>query len=1296
VRPLGVLGVLPHLRELGGCFAIAPIDLAKSQQYIFSGTPLQDYASVRGLDQSRLLVHTHDREIATIAVVPGNVPAGTQHISAEFLTVLPQTSHIDYAMAVVAPGKAPEAAFAADHFAFSGWHSIGLAEPGSLTLLLDSPAMGDERLCLANRLGEGATSYADCWATWTGVLFSEGSPPHPEKTKLPENIETATTPIRATSNTVEKLQEVNHFLDVISTNPTTFNKTTTHDQAQAVQKIKLFDAKYYLSMYEDIHLSGVDALAHYMQFGWREHRNPSPFCDTYYMLKANPVREGINPLSQYFDAGRPDNWQIRSPNSVTISALNDHAGPRRKLPFAALKLAVHAHVFYPEFIEEVTNVLKRIRYPFDLFVTTCTEPDLEFISNYLLRRDPRNSFEVRLVENRGRDLGPMLVGVPEIWRNYDVVAHIHSKKSPHTNFGDKWRNYLLSQMFGSSALVDEIMAYLTENRDVGFLFPENLYEIKKYMDGFSNWKLVNSLLKRAGFPTQIKPRIPEFAAGSMAWFRTETFRPLVDSFSSFEDFDLENEEFENTIAHSLERIFPLVATASGYRPVTYYLTGPLQLPPLDRRYSSGTYFESPGSKWARDTPRIAKNSAVPLAPMSDVFDADSLTISWVIPDFDRGAGGHMTIFRIVAYFEELGHRQVVWIQNPANHPTPGAAKKAIQRWYRPIGDNVHVRFLPDDVRQMSGDVIIATDCWTVYPTVAASNFKERFYFIQDFEPYFHPVGENYLVAEQTYRMGLYGLCAGAWLATKARTYSMEASQWELAVDHELYFPSIPAVDTLCDKANRAISIAFYARDYTPRRAKRLGLATFEELLRRGVNFIVRMFGEDSVNESHEFAVESRGIMTPEELAELYRECDIGVVFSTTNYSLVPLEMMACDLPVVDIDTESTRAIFKNGEVTLASPNPVAIADAIQRVIADRDYVNTQRSKAREFVAKLDWEQSARHIDTAIRERLTQKTFVAIRPDAFCGPAVQRRPTVSVVIPTLNAGYKFKAVLERVTQQSIDGAYEVLIIDSGSTDETVDLVRSFKAKNVRLHEIPNEQFQHGRTRNAGISMTDGEYVAILTQDAAPANANWLARLVDGFSLSPRVAGVFGRHLAYPEHGAFVARDLEVMFDSFADYGSLYSWKCGLPSFFHPGGIPWQMVLQFYSDNNSAMRRSVWKILPYPEVDWGEDQLWGWEALKAGFDKAYVDEARVFHSHIPNPQQQFKVSFVEGAFFVRYFGWNLHDSSAQSVESQIKAMNDRDQEFSIERQISQTELKKRMELNRATIRGRTLGAASVARR
>jgi O-antigen biosynthesis protein len=1052
----------------------------------------------------------------------------------------------------------------------------------------------------------------------------------------------------------------------------------------------LFDAEYYLSMYEDIREAGIDPFLHYALHGWRENRNPSPEFDTWYFLKKHPEFADAqdSPLHQFVRAGLPANWKLRSPDSVTLDTTDRdcHANAKDKL-----RLAVHVHAFYPEFIEEIYPALSRVStIPFDLFVTTCASADERFIYHYLNRRSPRFSFKTRLVENRGRDIGPMLTAFPEMWKHYDIVAHLHAKKSPHTGFGEKWRRYTVEQMFGSSSLVENIMDFLQRNEDVGFLFPDNLQVIKEYVEWGTNASLIHSLFERAHLRQIELPKIAEFAAGSMAWFRTAAFQIIVEAFAKPEDFDIEEGQLDSTIVHAMERAFPLIAKAQGFRVVCYYPGRRPELPPFERHHAIVPSPKNAEKGWLRDDPQIAGRPRVTLKTFSHVFDRRALDIHWVIPDFIRGAGGHMTIFRFVEFLERFGHRQTIWIQNPGD--SAAEAKARIQGWYRPIKENVFVNFLPDDTRQMAGDVIIATDCWTVYPMISAANFKERFYFIQDYEPYFHPAGENYLVAEQTYRMRLCGLCAGDWLKQKMQAFDMWVRKWDLAVDRDFYFPE--AKRQLDYSSVQEARVAFYARAYTPRRAKRLGVAAFEELRRRGLNFRIVMFGEEPENNAHSFNCEERGILPPEKLAELYRECHIGVVFSTTNYSLIPLEMMACDLPVVEIDAESTRAVFKNGEVSFVAPDPSNIADAIEQLLSDAELRARQVQKARDFVKPLSWEKSARSVETAILDRLGERGFQAIEPERICAPAVHREPYASVIIPAFNAGPQFKTVLQRLTEQDTPYKYDVLVIDSGSSDDTLDVIKSFKAKNIRLQQIANKEFQHGRTRNLGIASTEGDYVAMLTQDALPSDRHWLARLIGGFSVSPRVGGVIGRHKAYPEHGAYVARDINAMFDRLADFGPLYSLADGLPTFIYPGGMHWQMTLQFYSDNNSAMARSVWKILPYPEIDWGEDQVWAWELLKAGFHKAYVDDACVFHSHRNTPRECYNVSVKEGTLFARYFGWNLHPDPT-GLQAEIESANVRDTHYALANKIPFDQLKRQKQLNKATIEGRAQGATKAHR-
>lgn len=1049
----------------------------------------------------------------------------------------------------------------------------------------------------------------------------------------------------------------------------------------------LFDADYYVAMYEDVRNAGVDPFLHYAQYGWRENRNPSAEFDTWYFLKNHPefVDAQDTPLHQFVRAGMPPHWTLRSPESVTLdpASRSDVADAPAK---GGLRLAVHVHAYYPEYIEEVCHALMRIRYPLDLFVTTCRPADERFIFHYLTRQNPRFSFKIQRVENRGRDIGPMLTAFPQMWDQYDIVAHLHSKKSPHTGFGDRWRRYVLDQMFGSSELVESIMDYLTENEDVGFFFADNYRDIKKFVEWGVSAQLIDSLLERANLPKVNMPKIAEFAAGSMAWFRTSAFRALVDTFTSVEDFDLEEGQLDATVAHVIERAFPLVVKAQGARAVCYYPKRRPHLATFEPRYVNGPVSSNAARSWLRDDPSIAGQPRASLKPLSRVFDARTLDIHWVIPDFGRGAGGHMTIFRFVEILERFGHRQTIWVQNAAGNPAD--VKARIQKWYRPVKSNVFVNFLPDDTRQMAGDVIIATDCWTVYPVVSAANFKERFYFVQDFEPYFHPVGENYLIAEQTYRMGLCGLCAGDWLAQKMQNFGMWVRKWDLAVDRDFYFS-----DTTRQRdysSRQEVRIAFYSRGYTPRRATRLGIAAFEELQRRGLRFCVVMFGEEPTRNAFSFKHEEKGILSPEQLAKIYHESHVGVVFSTTNYSLIPLEMMACDLPVVEIDTESTRTVFEDGEVSFAAPDPGKIADAIERLLNDAGLRAQQRERARNFVTALSWENSVRAVESAILDRLVERGFQAIAPEQICAPILHRKPLASVFIPTFNAGPQFKTVLHRLTEQEAPFKYDILVIDSGSSDSTLAVIESFKGKNVRLQQIANQEFQHGRTRNLGIASTEGDYVAILTQDALPCDRHWLARLIGGFAVSPRIGGVIGRHKAYPEHGPFAARDLDGMFDRLADLGPLYSLDQGLPSFIYPSGLPWQMTLQFYSDNNSAMARAVWKVLPYPEIDWGEDQVWAWEVLRAGFHKAYVDDACVFHSHRYTPEERYNVSVTEGSFFARYFGWNLHPDLG-AVEAEIECANIRDRQYAVANKIPVEQLKQQKQLNKATMEGRAHGAA-----
>src|SRR3954451_2257736 len=119
---------------------------------------------------------------------------------------------------------------------------------------------------------------------------------------------------------------------------------------------------------------------------------------------------------------------------------------------------------------------------------------------------------------------------------------------------------------------------------------------------------------------------------------------------------------------------------------------------------------------------------------------------------------------------------------------------------------------------------------------------------------------------------------------------------------------------------------------------------------------------------------------------------------------------------------------------------------------------------------------------------------------------------TVVVLTYNGERYLRDLLTAVTGQRIDGEFEILVIDSGSTDATLDIVAGFPR--VRLLQIPNSEFGHGRTRNLAAHEARGRYVAYLTHDAVPAHDRWLYELLKPFELNDRVAAVMGSQIPRP--------------------------------------------------------------------------------------------------------------------------------------------------------------------------------------
>lgn len=700
-------------------------------------------------------------------------------------------------------------------------------------------------------------------------------------------------------------------------------------------------------------------------------------------------------------------------------------------------------------------------------------------------------------------------------------------------------------------------------------------------------------------------------------------------------------------------------------------------------------------------PRISAGSCAAFRP-------DCLKIHWVVPDFNIGSGGHMTIFRLIRWLEIAGHDCAVWITNPAQHRDAGAAYDDIIKHFQTI--RAPVAFADDGFAEAAGDAVVATGWQTAARVLNATGFRQRFYLVQDYEPSFHPVGSHALAAVWTYTQDLACICASPWLARILRErHGRWVSQFSLAYDRAIYYPAPqggqrPALRRKDDVPH----IALYARLTSARRAVELAFLALEYLAAKGVRFHVDLFGEETVETVAPFPCSGHGVLSAEGLANLYRNAHIGICFSATNYSLVPQEMMACGLPVVEIDGESTRAVFPEDVVTLTGPHPCAIADGIEALLRDPERRHRQAAAALRWVDQFDWEKSARSVEQALLDRLAAASTQmaagpngagskpAVRPRksrAARVPGVVRPPKVSVCIPTYNGGARLAEVIERVRSQRAPWRFEIIVVDSNSTDGSTERLATAQdhgppcQPELRLERIPKPEFQHGRTRNLCASLARGEFVAFLTQDALPTDEFWLYNLVTVLERFPRAAGAFGRHFSWPAASPFTRRDIANHFDDLLRHPIVLSRGTRLAGS-EDGTRTARQVLHFFSDNNSCLRRSVWEQVAYPEIDYGEDQAWADKIIRLGYEKVYVPSAAVYHSHDYTPTQITDRAEVESYFFATVFGYETYDFK-RTFKEQLAEADNADIRWARNNAIADGDLAQRLLENKARLYGRALG-------
>ncbi len=224
---------------------------------------------------------------------------------------------------------------------------------------------------------------------------------------------------------------------------------------------------------------------------------------------------------------------------------------------------------------------------------------------------------------------------------------------------------------------------------------------------------------------------------------------------------------------------------------------------------------------------------------------------------------------------------------------------------------------------------------------------------------------------------------------------------------------------------------------------------------------------------------------------------------------------------------------------------------------------------------------------------------------------------SVVIPVKNGLDTLPACLDSIFNQSVSDRMEVIVIDSGSTDGTLELLKNYP---VRVHHLNPKEFNHGETRNLGVSLAQGKFVVMTVQDAAAVDSHWLELMRSHFD-DPEVAGVCGQQVV-----PYDKSKNPLQWFRPASEAKPFSYQFKDPQVFLKMEGPQQHQYCNWDDVNAMYRKELKQKLPFRKLMFSEDTLWAKDALEAGYRIVYDYRARVYHYHHQQYDFYFKRSYI----------------------------------------------------------------------
>mgnify|MGYP000456305745 CR=1 FL=1 len=344
---------------------------------------------------------------------------------------------------------------------------------------------------------------------------------------------------------------------------------------------------------------------------------------------------------------------------------------------------------------------------------------------------------------------------------------------------------------------------------------------------------------------------------------------------------------------------------------------------------------------------------------------------WFVPDWSNvWGGGHYTLFRFANHFARKGTRQIIYVYNNRRHSNPTELQKTLDGAL----PNCKLEVVVSPDKLPACEVALATTWQSAYFVRAFPFANNKFYFMQDYECQFYSYGTASMQAANSYTFGFKGVTGGQWNRKQFESHGGKAEHYIFSTDRDIFYPN-EKNGVVREKVKR---LFFYGRPTTERRCFELGVASLAKVAKKYPDIEIVLAGLD-IGGVMPFKATMQGNLTLKATGDLYRTCDIGLAFSGTNLSYLPVELMASGVPVISNNGPHVDWYCDDGiNSLLVDPTPASVLEAVTKLVESKPLRQSLVDSGLKKTAERTWESEMDRIFAYIEHECAQETVLPPR------------------------------------------------------------------------------------------------------------------------------------------------------------------------------------------------------------------------------------------------------------------------------------------------------------------------------